>query len=56
MAFIAFDILREGKIDYRDRPLHERRAVLERIFSRTGSPMLRISRHVRGDGRALHEP
>jgi bifunctional non-homologous end joining protein LigD len=55
VAFIAFDILREGKTDYRDRPLHERRAALERIFGRTGSPLLRLSRQVRGDGRALHK-
>jgi bifunctional non-homologous end joining protein LigD len=52
---IVFDILREGAADYRDRPLHERRAALERIFSRTKSPMLRISRQVRGDGRALYK-
>jgi len=53
VAFIAFDILREGTRDYRDRPLIERRAALERVFSRTGSPVLRISTMVRGDARAL---
>jgi bifunctional non-homologous end joining protein LigD len=52
-ALIAFDVLRDGKIDYRDRPLSQRRAALEEIFGKTGSPMLRISDQVRGDGRAL---
>ena len=52
-ALIAFDILRDGKIDYCDRPLSERRAALEQVFGRTGSPVLRISGQVRGDGRAL---
>ena len=55
VAYIAFDILREGGTDLRDRPLTERRKVLERLFARTGSPLLRISTAVRGDGRALHE-
>ena len=48
-------MLREGRTDYRDRPLLERRAELERLFARTGSPMLRISEMVRGDGRALYQ-
>ena len=39
VAFIAFDVLRDGKTDYRGRPLHERRKALERLFSKTGSPM-----------------
>ena len=52
-ALIAFDILKDGVVDYRDRPLTERRAALEKIFRKTGSPMLRISDQVRGDGRAL---
>jgi bifunctional non-homologous end joining protein LigD len=53
-AFIAFDILREGGTDLRDRPLIERRKVLERLFGRTGSPTLRISEMTQGDGRALY--
>jgi bifunctional non-homologous end joining protein LigD len=52
-ALIAFDILKDGDRDYRDRPLTERRAALEKVFAKTGSPMLRISDQVRGDGRAL---
>jgi bifunctional non-homologous end joining protein LigD len=54
-ALIAFDILRDGTVDYRDRPLTERRAALEKIFGATRSPMLRISDQVRGDGRALYQ-
>jgi bifunctional non-homologous end joining protein LigD len=55
VAFIAFDILREDKTDLRGLPLTERRAALERVFGRTGSPLLRISEMVRGDGRALYQ-
>src|SRR5712672_2686025 len=33
VAFIAFDILREGRTDVRHRPLLERRAILERVFN-----------------------
>ena len=55
VAFIAFDILREGRTDLRDRPLVERRVALERVFGRAGSPLLRISTVVRGDGRALYK-
>src|SRR5882724_1106362 len=56
-AFIAFDLLRDGQIDLRDRPLLERRAALERLFAgQTGSaargknrvPIVRISTMVRG--------
>jgi bifunctional non-homologous end joining protein LigD len=54
-ALIAFDILRDGRTDYRDRPLLERRAALEKVFRHTGSPILRISAQVRGDGRALYQ-
>jgi bifunctional non-homologous end joining protein LigD len=60
VAFIAFDILREGKTDLRDRPLLERRAILGRVFSisaakGTGPGILRISEMVPGDGRALYK-
>src|SRR6185436_18554460 len=54
-ALIAFDILSEGDIDWRDRPLTERRAALERVFGSARSPILRISESVRGDGRALYK-
>ena len=55
VALIAFDLLRDGTTDYRNRPLVERRAALEKVFGRTGSPVLRISDQVRGDGRALYK-
>ena len=55
VAFIAFDILREGRQDYRGRPLLERRAELERVFAKTGSPVLRISEFVKGDGHELYK-
>ena len=35
-ALIAFDILRDGHTDYRDRPLVERRAALEKVFGTHG--------------------
>jgi bifunctional non-homologous end joining protein LigD len=54
VAFIAFDLLRQGRTDLRELPLVERRARLERLFGRTGSPILRISKVARGDGRALY--
>ena len=54
VAFIAFDILKDGKTDLRGRPLTERRATLERVFGQTRSPLLRISTMVRGDGRAMY--
>jgi len=53
-ALIAFDLLQDGSIDYRDRPLTERRAALEKVFGLTGSRVLCISEQVRGDGRALY--
>ena len=60
IAFIAFDILREGRTDVRDRPLLERRAILERVFAvgaakETGPAILRISEMTAGDGRALYK-
>ena len=54
-AFIAFDVLKEGDEDLRERPLTERRAALERLFKATGSQVLRLSEQVRGDGRALYK-
>jgi bifunctional non-homologous end joining protein LigD len=54
VAFIVFDVLHDGKIDYRGRPLTERRAALERLMTRTNE-VIRISRQVQGDGRALYK-
>ena len=57
-AFIVFDILRDGRTDLRGRPLLERRAVLERVFSSAvttaGSRILRLSEVTQRDGRALY--
>ena len=55
VAFIAFDILRDGATDYRDRPLRARRAALQQVFGATGSSTLRLSRQSAGDGRALKD-
>lgn len=55
VAFIAFDLLREGRTDLRPRPFTARRTALERVFGRTGTPLLRISEIAYGSGRALYE-
>jgi bifunctional non-homologous end joining protein LigD len=54
VAFIAFDLLKEGRTDHREKPLSERRKALVQLFSTARSPVLRISEQVRGDGRALY--
>ena len=54
VAFIVFDLLRKGRSDLRGRPLVERRAALEQLFQKPGTPILRISEQVAGDGRALY--
>jgi bifunctional non-homologous end joining protein LigD len=53
VAFIVFDILREGDDDLCGLPLTERRARLERVFGRTRSPVIRLGEQVHGDGEAL---
>ena len=55
VAFIAFDILRDGNDDLRPLPLTERRARLERVFRNPGSPILRTSEVTAGDARALYQ-
>jgi bifunctional non-homologous end joining protein LigD len=63
VAYIAFDLLREGRTDVRDRPFLERRAALERVLTGVTPPhgghrqatVIRISEVVRGDGRALYQ-
>ncbi len=57
VAFIAFDILREGNDDLRGLPLVERRKHLERLFGKWGkskSSTIRISEQATGDGRDLY--
>src|SRR5262245_41553406 len=53
-AFIAFDLLKEGQKDLRELPLSARREALEKIFSKTGDSILRLSEQVRGEGRKLY--
>ncbi|MGD9906418.1 MAG: DNA ligase D [Vicinamibacterales bacterium] len=53
-ALVVFDLLRDGAVDWRPRPLHERRAALEARCADMGSPLLRLSRQVAGDGHALY--
>ena len=55
VALIAFDILRDRYDDLRPSPLDERRARLERVFRKTGSPILRLSHVVAGDARELFQ-
>jgi bifunctional non-homologous end joining protein LigD len=55
VAFIAFDMLRDGDEDLRPLPFTARRARLERVFKNPGSPILRKSTVVMDDGRALHQ-
>jgi len=54
VAFVAFDVLRDGEHDVRPLPLTARRARLERIFGNTGTPRLRLSDFRPGDGRELY--
>jgi bifunctional non-homologous end joining protein LigD len=54
VAFVAFDVLRDGNTDVRALPLTARRARLERIFGNTGTTLLRLSDFRPGDGRALY--
>jgi bifunctional non-homologous end joining protein LigD len=54
VAFVAFDVLRDGEQDVRALPLTARRARLERIFGNTGTPRLRLSDFHPGDGRMLY--
>ena len=53
VAYIVFDLLRDGDEDVRGLPLRERRARLERIVGPARSPTLRISEQAINDGRAL---
>jgi bifunctional non-homologous end joining protein LigD len=53
VGFIAFDLLRSGTRDLRERPLVERRAALEKLFGKTRSPLLRVSTIAHGSGRDL---
>ena len=54
VAFIAFDLLRDGTEDLRSRPFTERRQRLEELFRRTGSRALRLIDSTTGGGTKLH--
>jgi bifunctional non-homologous end joining protein LigD len=54
IAYVAFDLLRDGNEDLRERPLRERRARLESRLKGVRDPRLRISEQAIGDGRAMH--
>ena len=54
IAFVAFDLLRDGNEDLRERPLRERRARLESLLKGVRDRRLRISEQAIGDGRAMH--
>jgi bifunctional non-homologous end joining protein LigD len=55
VAFIAFDLLRDGDEDLRPLPWSERRARLEKLLGEFETPdgPFRLSEIARGDGRAL---
>jgi bifunctional non-homologous end joining protein LigD len=55
VALITFDALRDGDEDLRPLPLTARRARLERILGNAGTPVLRLSEIVAGDGRPLYQ-
>ena len=55
VAFIAFDLLRDGSDDLRRLPLHERRARLADRFRRPGSRALRLIDSSVGGGNALRK-
>jgi bifunctional non-homologous end joining protein LigD len=55
VAFIAFDLLKDGNEDLRGLTLLERRARLEQRLQGQLSPTLRLSEQAIGDGRALRE-
>jgi bifunctional non-homologous end joining protein LigD len=52
-AYIVFDVLREGDRDLCDRPLLERRTIVERLFKGNRDTCLRISEMARGNGNDL---
>jgi bifunctional non-homologous end joining protein LigD len=54
VAFIAFDLLRDGGEDVRGEPLTARRSRLEAHLRPHLSSTLRVSEQAVGDGRALH--
>ncbi len=54
VAYIAFDLLRDGDEDLRGLPLTERRERLDELFQLKHPETLRTSEQAINDGRALH--
>lgn len=54
VAFIAFDLLRDGDEDLRPLPLTARRTRLEALLKKVSDPRLRLSEQVSGNGRDMH--
>ncbi len=54
VAFVAFDLLRDGDEDLRPLPLRERRRRLEALLRGGRDGRLRISEQVAGDARDMH--
>lgn len=54
VAFMVFDLLRDGESDLRPLPLVARRARLERIMENVGSPLVRLSEFQPHDGTGLY--
>jgi bifunctional non-homologous end joining protein LigD len=55
VAFIVFDVLRDGAEDLRPLPLGERRIRLESLMNGGDDRRLRVSEQVKGDGRGLRQ-
>ncbi|MFN8060025.1 MAG: DNA ligase D [Vicinamibacterales bacterium] len=55
VAFVAFDVLRDGAEDVRGLPLSDRRIRLERIFGNEATSLVRHGDFAAGDGRHLYE-
>ena len=53
VAFVAFDLLRDGDEDLCARPLVDRRRRLEAALAPALGDVVRLSTQVRGDGAAL---
>lgn len=55
VAFIAFDVLRDGADDLRGLPLSARRMRLEKVFGNEATSLVRQGTLVAGDGRRLYQ-
>lgn len=55
VAFIAFDVLRDGGDDLRSLPLSARRMRLEKVFGNEATSLVRQGTLAAGDGRRLYQ-